>query len=543
MYSVFLAEDEIVVREGIKRLVSWEEYGFTFAGEAPDGELAWSAIQKQKPDIVITDIKMPFMDGLELSRFIKKNLPCTIVVILSGYDDFLYAQEAISIGVSQYLLKPLAKDQLVDVLLEVKKKKDEEQAQTQYNIQFAGEVQKYLSSSRRDFFDMLISGGVAVPSLLERAQRLGLDVTAEQYNIVLFLLEKNLPGPELPAQDNASDLPAAVQPEATVPDEISRAFSDSRHFIMFSAGMGVTVFLIKADDGDIMRYTEDCVNTLNQICLPLADKIYHVIITGEPVTRLSALGKCYKAARKALFYRKTLEPALSSGQMPLDFNPDEMDANKMDSRLVEKFLINGLQEDIHSFVQDYFDGFGPKTMESILFRHYVVLNMHFAVTAFAKKMEWDMAARDSEIEKKKLAEAMASLNGVKEYTTRLLSNALSARELAATNRYREMLRVVIAYMMENYSNPNMNLNAAARIANMAPSYFSAVFSQQTGKTFVERLTELRMEKARELLRCTTDSSSEISFKVGYNDPHYFSFLFKKITGCSPREYRSGKKEG
>ena len=108
--KVFLVEDEMLIREGIKNSIEWKKEGYEFVGEASDGELALPAIIKEKPDIVITDIRMPFMDGLELSRMIRKELPSVKIVILSGYDDFSYAKEAIGIGVTEYLLKPISSE-------------------------------------------------------------------------------------------------------------------------------------------------------------------------------------------------------------------------------------------------------------------------------------------------------------------------------------------------------------------------------------------------------------------------------------------------
>ena len=104
MLKVFLTEDERLVREGLRDMIPWEQYGFVFAGEASDGEMALPLVRKIKPDVLITDIKMPFMDGLAFSRLISKELPATKIIILSGYDDFAYAQQAIELHVDQYLL-------------------------------------------------------------------------------------------------------------------------------------------------------------------------------------------------------------------------------------------------------------------------------------------------------------------------------------------------------------------------------------------------------------------------------------------------------
>ena len=119
MLKVFLVEDEVVMRNGIKNNIPWEQEGFEFAGEASDGELAYPLIKKEKPDILITDIRMPFMDGLELSRLVKKELPQIKIIILSGYNEFDYAKTAINIGVTDYLLKPISSAKLLEAVKKV----------------------------------------------------------------------------------------------------------------------------------------------------------------------------------------------------------------------------------------------------------------------------------------------------------------------------------------------------------------------------------------------------------------------------------------
>ena len=120
MVKLFLVEDEIVMREGIRKHIAWEKEGIEFAGEAGDGELALPMILSTKPDILLTDIRMSFMDGLQLSELVKKELPETEIIILSGYDDFSYAQKAITCGVSEYLLKPIAPPKLLASLRRVR---------------------------------------------------------------------------------------------------------------------------------------------------------------------------------------------------------------------------------------------------------------------------------------------------------------------------------------------------------------------------------------------------------------------------------------
>ena len=152
MLKVFLVEDESFIREGLRDNIPWEKYGYTFVGEASDGEMALPLIRKLRPDVLITDIKMPFMDGLALSRIVQSELPQTRIIIISGYDDFEYARQAIEVGVEQYLLKPITKLALRKVLLELKEKIDQENTNDDYQLRYQAEMKEYEQFSRRHFF-------------------------------------------------------------------------------------------------------------------------------------------------------------------------------------------------------------------------------------------------------------------------------------------------------------------------------------------------------------------------------------------------------
>ena len=158
MISVFLVEDEIVMREGIRNNINWASNGYEFVGEAGDGELAYPMIRDLKPDIVITDIRMPFMDGLELSRLIKKELPSTRIIILSGYDDFQYAREAISIGVTDYLLKPISGAQLLEAIDKVSDGIKAEQDQQRFMERYRKEREENRILEKRVLFRELVAG-------------------------------------------------------------------------------------------------------------------------------------------------------------------------------------------------------------------------------------------------------------------------------------------------------------------------------------------------------------------------------------------------
>ena len=188
MVKVFLVDDEIVIREGIRNSFPWEESGYTLVGEAPDGEIALPMIRDANPDILITDIRMPFMDGMQLCREVKRQMPWLGVVILSGYDDFDYARQAISLGVKEYLLKPITAQELKDVLdrisarLAEERRAREDMALMRRRLHSGSQFvrEKLLSSL---FTDEPMEEGEAA-AMIEQMRTLGINLAAKCYAVI-----------------------------------------------------------------------------------------------------------------------------------------------------------------------------------------------------------------------------------------------------------------------------------------------------------------------------------------------------------------------
>ncbi len=185
-YKVFLVEDEIVTREGIRDMVDWAAAGYQFVGEAPDGEIALPLIHERRPDTVITDIKMPFMDGLQLCRILRETLPATKIIILSGHDEFRYAQEAIQVGVTEYLLKPIAPQDLLAALRKVARQIDDEQQTSAHLLALEAQMASQRSLLRERCLLDLVSGSGSAAELLEQARGLDLDLLAPWYQVVVL---------------------------------------------------------------------------------------------------------------------------------------------------------------------------------------------------------------------------------------------------------------------------------------------------------------------------------------------------------------------
>ena len=543
MLRTFLAEDEIVVRENIKKMVPWEQYGFELVGEASDGEMALPLIKKLKPDLLITDIKMPFMDGLTLCKVVKKEFPDIKIVILSGYDDFNYAKEAIGIGVEDYLLKPITKNAFLERLCEIRSRYEHEKSQREYYEQFHREMQEYEQNSSRDFFEGLISGTMDMGEMYERADKLGLDIVAEAYNILIFTLESE--------NAAAGQSETYSEWEARALEKIESLFADHSYAMLFRNNVFSYGVLVKEQKDNPGKNTRDCVESIREILSDAPAGQPWFIAAGEPVERLSNMKHSYNTAAQTyarrylydghiLYYRDLKEEELAKDDGRY---LKKVDINAMDPAIIQKFLGSGLKEETGNFVRDYFHAIGKEPMSFMVFWSYVILNVRFSVLSFLNRMGYCASALEESDTEDALEQGGASMEAAMAYAEKMLQKAIEIRDENSGNKNRDILENSIEYIKTHYMDENMSLNAVAQVANISANHFSALFSQNIGQTFIEYLTEIRMEHAKELLRCTGKRASEIALEVGYKDSHYFSYLFKKTQGMTPSDYRKAKEEG
>lgn len=416
MIRVFLVDDEIVIREGIRASFPWDSTEYSLVGEAPDGEVALPMIRDTNPDILITDIRMPFMDGMELCRIVRSQMPWIGIIILSGYDEFEYARQGIQLGVKEYLLKPITAEELRRVL---------------------DRVSAQLTEERRN---------------RERSERLRQRMEGTN----LFLRERLL---------------TALYSEDTTEADAEKTLQELRN-------MGI--------QAQSARYA-------------VIDAAFHPVKTG---------------------YEVLTELAESSGGAVL----------ASPCRTGSRLLVLGDSE--------------ADTEE----RAY----------AFAASSAQDLERSGCTEIRISIGEIVDSPGGILRslQTARHLRHALAeqerggtvivgVREVGELPSEKKTLSVVNEakfFLSQHFTDPNLMLQDVARAVGMSNSRFSTVFAQQSGKTFTEYLTGLRLNRAKELLRETDRRSSEIAFEVGYNDAHYFSYLFKKSVGMTPGEYRSEGKD-
>ena len=536
MLRIFLAEDETIIRETLRDTMPWAQCGYTFVGEAGDGEMALPLIQQAKPDVLITDIRMPFMDGLALSKLVLQEFPQMKVIILSGYDDFEYAQTAIGLGVERYLLKPITKSTLMTVLQEVREKIQGERAQQNYLAQFRQEAQDYEQYARRRFLERIVAGQLSVQEIYEQAEKLDLDLRAQVYDLAL-----------VSAVPESSNTETYSEQGARIRDEMVSYFLKHPEYILFRWNLTSYAVLLLGRQENMEAIVSRCVNKVRQLYQTFGPELSWYVAVGTPTRRLSALPGCFEEVSRLWAYRHILpeQHILSAETVKTftgtgsDHDLSGLDMSKISPAMLTGVLQNASAQEIPSFVDEYIHSL-EEALESGPFCQYLMLSARFTATQFVEGLGVEQREYLSGLGCLGMVGQQISVDDLKRYLSDILLQAIKLRDRVTGSQYSGQLKQAVRYIDEHYRCEDISLNRVAKEVDLSPNYLSAVFSQEMGTTFVEYLTARRMEKARELLRHSDLRSGEIAAAVGYKDSHYFSFLFKKTQGCTPRDYRGGK---
>lgn len=539
--KVFLVEDEYIVREGIKNNIDWEKNGYDFCGEASDGELAFPMISEKRPDIVITDIRMPFMDGIELSRMIKEEYPDIKIIILSGHEEFEYAKAAIQIGVEEYLLKPINGDELLQVVNRVAQKIKEEN-ESRETLQ-EGEGDENFEYAKRQLLSSLIDDNASLSDAMEQGKKIHLNLMAQCYNIMMLKLQRK--------NKEQGFSQRILELYKTMEDTLKE--QDGQSIMFDRAPEGKVILFMGSGEEEIRRNMDVFAGQFREI-LPEYEDVTYFGSVGVPVMRLRELGESYEAASHGFSYRFLTEPNQivdnhtvfdqARNEKKFSCSIGSVDIQNLDKQKIESFLKGGEMDEIHFFVEEYMKNTGDAGKNSMIFRQYIVMDMFFAASHFLTQITDGREQLGEPFESpEQMQKIVSDLEATVVYIKELLTKVMQVRDARTTEHNSDVVENAKKYISENYHDEELTLNTVAHEVNVSPNHLSAMFSQKTGQTFVKYLTDVRMHRAKELLKCTSKRSNEICEEVGYRDPHYFSHLFKKNVGCSPIQYRErGGKE-
>ncbi|MDR1105247.1 MAG: response regulator [Treponema sp.] len=553
MYKVFLVEDEIVVREGIRNSIPWAKTPYTLTGEAPDGEMALSIIKDIKPDILITDIRMPFMDGLTLSRIVKKTLPWIKIIILSGHDEFKYAREAISIGVEEYLLKPVSSSDMLETLDKIAKRIDAEKEEL-LNIEYLKrQAQSHSDILRERWFFDFVSRDVPIEDVIEKARELGMDLIARAYIVAVINVS-------LPQNKSPQFLP--------VKKIIKTIIEKYTNVILFEGGGEEKyILLIKSlplqrespgnadpepgdlpKSGDPNEYIEESVYSIAQAIKYEVERNTACKIAvgiGPSAERLGEINKSYFRAEQIVNYQRGLGLSqISDGTgLPVEKQAfDQPSVLNIDGDMLWAKFRYASRKDIDSIIQEYTKLLGNVPGESEMLEYYIFGEALIAASKIIEELHGDMAEIiPFSLDQHEIKKIINSREVFYEKLKALFIAVVEFRDSRIAGRYQSVVLKAKEYIDRHYASQDISLHTVASYVGISPNHLSTVFSQERGENFIEYLTRVRIEKAKQLLENTAMKNADIAYEAGFGDPHYFSFIFKKNTGLSPREYRIAKK--
>jgi two-component system, response regulator YesN len=520
-YKVVFVEDEIVTREGIRDHVDWKANGFEFCGEAPDGEMALPLLQTTRPDLLITDIKMPFMDGLQLCKIVRERMPWIKIVILSGHDEFDYAQQAINLGVTEYLLKPVTVQELQAVLQKIGRQLARERLEQEDLQRLREEVNENRAALRERFLQKLVVGALSLPEAIEQSQALGLDLIARCYLVAIVRVELADRSEQFDYDEYEALVATLTGIVAHNPDVYvqRRAWQE-------------LVLIMKGSTPEVLAEDRDVLLDLMQRAV-------------SPTRYRSTVGTGAAKSHLTDICQSFVEALVGMQGMPYVSKPDTTSAVDkaelltVDRSAVEDYLRSGAKDDFDAFFDAYLRQLGQAALKSYLIKNYLFVDLVLAKARFIAELGGDLDQVVPELSAiETILAGIKTLDAIREQTRKILFGALSFRDSQTGSQYASMIQQVKDYINHHFSDPELSLNEVAAYAHLSPSYFSMVFSQEAHTPFKEYLTEVRIKRAKELLRSTGLRATEISYQVGYSDPHYFSHVFRKNTGLSPTEFRS-----
>ena len=474
----------------------------------------------------------------------QENLDRSIKGFLNQSDEYLnkiYHREEdinnVSHAITDYLVKPISGAKLLEAVKKVAQVIEEEKEQKEFLPTFEKEREENARLSRQKFFKKLVSGNHPVSALLKEGREIGMDLAADRYNIVLFQV----------FSDKEADVYSEEQ--NTAGQILEEAAEHIPGVFTIELGLEGWAFILKETEAcSILETEQKLLEKLEQTVQNSGEeKLEYFGGVGTEVVRLSELKKCFENASRAFAYRylKKRNQILRCEETEREVDEDEnlqvdlLNLDKMDRKIVESFLKTGTRGETSHFINEYFQSLGEKNIQSLFFRQYVTMDMYFTAVSMVEQLGYTSEELVNKCgDFKAMTAVFSTVEQSREYMCKVFEAVMELRDKVSSKKYSSLLQRARDYIEENYDNEEISLNMTAAEVNLSPNHFSTIFSQETGQTFIEFLTSVRMKKAKELLRSTTMKTAEIAFAVGYKDAHYFSYLFKKTQECTPREFRA-----
>ncbi len=528
-YKVMLVDDEEEVRQAIAKRVDWEAIGFQVVASAENGEDALEKAEQYSPDVVLSDIHMPFMDGLTFCKRLKEQMPGTRIVIFSGYDEFEYAKEAIKLEVEEYILKPIDANELKEVFIRIKNRLDEE-LDKRRNIE---RLEKYYEESlpvlQEQFLIGILEGRISDEEIVRHRQEYKFFIDAAFYAVGVIQPDYSEALPESESL-NSRLLSVSLKQLA---DETLEKVMDYKSINYL--GTIVVIALLK-NTASHKRF----IMVMDQIC-KMSKKMFGINTTagiGKTYGILDDISHSFTEAKDAASYRIMFE--MNQAIYIQDVEPEADDNYFMDEKQTQQIIREikiGSKESLESAVSALIKRMKNSMITlaqlQLFFAEILVEIMRLARGYQLSTGQMNLFDIDIYNEIKKFGSLDALGDWLLEVCTQLRNNIRRER----TDTAKLLTEKARQYIADYYQDSDLSVDRVCGYLNVSATYFSAIFKKETGMSFVVYLTRVRMEQAMHLLNTTKEKSYIIAGMVGYEEPNYFSYVFKKQYGVSPSKYR------
>lgn len=528
MYSIIIVDDESRIRDTIKNLIPWNNYGFEIVGVAENGLDALSILDEKPIDVVITDIKMPYMDGIELIKKIREKNPITTVVILSGHDEFSYAQTAIKLNVTEYVLKPVSKNDIIELLKKIKKDLDNEIAEKNDRERLESLYANIIPAMKEKIINEIYLGNI--DTVLNQINEYNLPNNYDYY-ITCIIDPANSENSNLNLYTIKDIINTNLKKN---PNIIQSVLNNSLVLTFYYKDTGATEIERPLFKKRILKHIEE-INQYIQFYTKTNCNIGISKINEDFNNLQISYKQCIDALNYKLFYKdqniffiEDLEPKSS-----IDITSNEQDT------YIEKLLTsiklsnrNEIKEAIDSLYSNQ-DICNPLDMESLN------LKILSSITNLALSYNIKLSSYSSiikEITKGKTISTTLTL--IEEIATDLNKRIQAKRESSNIKFVEDAKRIIETH----YQDKNFNQDIICDILGVSNAYFSTTFKKETKIPFTKALVIARINQAKKLIDQGNYKSYQIADKVGFSDSNYFSFCFKKITGDSPSAYKQKLKK-
>lgn len=525
MYKAVLVDDEPVVLRSMKEVIDWNQLGFQVCGCAANGEEACRLIQEMHPALVVTDVRMPKMDGIQLATYISKNYPEIQVIIISGYDEFDYAQSALRVGVVEYIMKPTKKTELEDALKKVarriQKRKDLEQNIRQMQKTVRSNMLVLKNQFLNDLAGRLISSET---DPIHKLEGYGGKLKGKSYFLCCF--EQDYAEEEsLPEMQELLWVQLHILMREYLQNKASLEKFVRDRFVYYIIEDDTTSIL----DGQVMEWlcevTEEFKSlTGSSVSVGISRKYadYHRLYAARKDCEIALEERCYMGVGSCILYD---EVKLFPGEgFEYDFE-----------------LMNGIGIKIRSLNKTEAIRLIERMYEELK-KNKVIFQQLYSQTVFILMELYNAVTEQEEAVKEQVLKCLLELSSyktadmLKEKVLELTRIVMDKAADRSAGKNLKMIEAIKQYV-EDHLRDEIALVDVADAVHLSKNYLCSLFKKETGETFFSYLTKARMEKAKMLLKKTDHKVYVIAEMTGYADYTYFSQVFKKYTGITAVEYR------